>query len=85
MRIVFALAGATLLASAPAFADDLTAKPKQNDGEKVICHSEQIVGSHLSERVCRTKSEWDAARSNDKNMLDRRNGQLIVPKPKGSG
>jgi hypothetical protein len=81
---ILALTGAALFVSGAALAQT-TPAPSQDDRDKIVCRSERIVGSHLSERVCRSKSEWDAARYNDKHVLDRRNGELRAPKPKGNG
>lgn len=86
MRVFLAVTGAALFVSGPALAQAQSPKVTQNDdGDKVICKSERIIGSHLSDRVCRTKSDWDAARFNDKHTLDRRNGELRAPKLKNSG
>jgi hypothetical protein len=84
MRILLSLSLA-LFVSAPALADPQVTKPQQDDGDKVVCISENIVGSRISSRVCRTKREWDAARENDKRTLDRRNGEQRAPKPHGAG
>lgn len=50
--------------------------------EKMVCKSERFVGSHLSQRVCKPQSEWDAAKVNSKNLLDRKR-QLQVDLPSG--
>jgi hypothetical protein len=84
MRIFLALAGVMLIGAGPPPADPSLAKAKP-DADKMICHSEKIVGSNLSERVCRTKSDWDAARFNDQHTLDQRNGQLRAPPLKNGG
>ncbi len=86
MRILLAAAGATLFVSGAALAQSTAIQTSnQGDRDKVVCKSEPIIGSHLSERICRTKGEWDAARTTDQRVLDRRNGELRAPKPKGSG
>lgn len=86
LRILLALTGTALFASGAALAQPATTPASsQDERDKVVCKSERIVGSHLSERICRTKSDWEAARFNDKHMLDRRNGELTSPTRKGNG
>lgn len=79
--------GALLLASSPALSgpQPVASKPPKDPGDKVICISETMVGSRLSNRICRKKSEWDAAREAGKRLLDRRNGELRAPTPVGPG
>ena len=56
--------------SAPAFAEDSAEKPKVNDGDKVICKVDKSTGSAISERICKTRSVWQAERDNAKKYLD---------------
>jgi hypothetical protein len=84
MRILLTL-GIMLFASSPALADPQVDKPKQDPGDKMICISEAVIGSHMSDRVCHTKREWDATRQDSQHEIDLRNGELRAPKPKGAG
>ena len=43
---------------------------KVADGDRIICKSERFVGSHLGQRVCKTKMEWETARKQTKEFLD---------------
>ena len=89
MRIVLALTAAMLVMPASALAGTpapgTTAPARINDGDKIICKSERMVGSNLSTRICHTKAEWDAAREADKRTLDRRNGEQVNPTRRGDG
>ena len=53
--------------------------PKVADGDRIVCKSQRFVGSHLGQRVCKPKSDWDAGRKDAKDALDQR--QLRVNKP----
>lgn len=70
------------VASSPAPAP--AAKP-QADGDKIVCKSEKMVGSNISTRICRTKTEWEISRETNKRTLDRYNGELRAPTPRSSG
>ena len=87
MRIIPMLVGVALLTPQIALADPSQAPPapKKENGERKICVTEEFVGSMIPSRICKTKAEWDAARENSEHELDRRNGQLIMPIPKGTG
>ncbi len=43
----------------------------KDDSEKIVCKSERFVGSHLSERVCKTRGEWEAGRKSSKDALNK--------------
>lgn len=42
----------------PPAADATSAKP--NDGDKVICRTEQKTGQRFNSKVCHTKAQWAA-------------------------
>jgi hypothetical protein len=48
------LAIEVMVPATPVLAEE---KPKK-DSEKIVCKSERFVGSHMSTRVCKTRSEW---------------------------
>lgn len=76
MRILAIGLSAALLAAAPAMADTAPAKdeaakvasktkakpPEEVDanGEKLICRKEEVIGSILPKRVCRTQAQIEA-------------------------
>ena len=49
------------VASAPASASSAATPVK----EKKVCVSENVMGSIMPKRVCRTQAEWEAARKED--------------------
>ena len=50
---------ASLVISFPATAQ--TSEKKKSSGSKVICKSQEVTGSRvMSNRICKTKAEWDA-------------------------
>src|SRR3954447_14704373 len=53
------------------------ASRNKDDGQNIVCKSQQFVGSHLSERVCKTRSEWANGSTRDKRWLDQNNGTLL--------
>jgi hypothetical protein len=53
------------------------ASRNKDDGQKIVCKSQRFVGSHLSERVCKTQSEWANGSTRDKGWLDKNNGTLL--------
>lgn len=76
MRITATLSGlALLLAAAPAIAADspvaTDAKAKKNADDKVICRSERLVGSNMSQRICMTRREWRQSETAAKNTIER--------------
>ena len=59
------------LLSTPAFAqEESSEKKKVNDGDKIICKVDKTTGSAISERICKTRSVWQAERDNAKKYLD---------------
>ena len=52
--------------------------------ERVICKSKKFVGSNLSQRICKTESEWRAAREDAQRALDDRNRGGNYQQPRGS-
>ena len=57
----------------------------QDPSQKIVCKSERFVGSNMSSRICKTKLEWDQSKTQSKEILDRSNGEMRMPKPKGAG
>jgi hypothetical protein len=40
--------------------------------ERVICKSQKFVGSNLSQRICKTETEWRVGREDAQRALDER-------------
>ena len=49
------------------------------DGDRIVCKSERFVGSHMSQRVCKPKSDWETGKKNAKDALDRRQLRVNMP------
>jgi hypothetical protein len=56
-------------------------KPKE---ERIVCKSKKFVGSNLSQRICKTESEWRAGREDAQRALDDRNRGGNYQQPRGS-
>lgn len=57
------------------------AKPKE---ERVICKSKKFVGSNLSQRICKTETEWRVGKEDAQRALDDRNRGGNYQQPRGS-
>ena len=80
MSVLLWLAAA---AASSGTATPTAAAPAQADGDKIVCKAERFVGSHLSERICKPKSEWETGRKNAKDALNRR--KLVNPAQRNEG
>jgi hypothetical protein len=85
MRVSIAVAIAVLISSGPALAGDKDSEKTQDPSQKIVCKSERFVGSNLSTRICKTRAEWDLAKKESQELLDRRDGEMRAPKPHGNG
>jgi hypothetical protein len=68
MRIMLVLAGAAVLISVAAIAE----KPesaKKDDSQKIICKTEEYVGSLIPKRVCMTRADWEKQRQMEKDAI----------------
>lgn len=65
---------AACLSFAPAIcaADAARAQPiAKDEGSQVVCHREQVTGSHLPKKVCMTKAERERRRKADQQAMQR--------------
>lgn len=68
-------------AAANATASGQGAQPsKVADGDRIVCKSERFVGSHLAQRICKSKRDWEQGKKDAQDALQQR--QLRVDKPK---
>ena len=65
MFMLMAAAAAAGAAEAP------EAAPVKKDEDKVVCKSERFVGSHVSQRICKPRSEWETGRKSAKDALQK--------------
>ena len=52
--------------------------------ERVVCTSKKFVGSNLSQRICKTESEWRIGKEDAQRALDDRNRGGNYQQPRGS-
>lgn len=60
-----------------------TQAPVKADGDRIVCKSERFVGSHLSERICKPKSEWETGKKSAKDALNKL--KLVNPAERNEG
>ena len=70
--------------SAPAIAAD-TPKDKKRDPNKVICKVDKSTGSAISDRICKTRAEWDEEKFRTQEFLDDRGRVGQQQRPAGPG
>jgi hypothetical protein len=58
-----------------------TPPPKE---ERVICKSKKFVGSNVSQRICKTETEWRVGKEDAQRALDDRNRGGNYQQPRGS-
>jgi len=46
--------------------------PKKDNGSKMICKTEEFVGSRIPRRICMTQSQWDQGRADAHEIMDQR-------------
>lgn len=63
----------------PAAAGEGSDTSTGSDADKVICKKAAKTGSRFSEKVCKTKQEWDAIAQQARNDLQK--GQQAPPPP----
>jgi hypothetical protein len=57
--------------SGPAIAGDQT-KDKKGNPEKVVCKADKSTGSAISERICKTRAQWDEEKFQAREIMDDR-------------
>lgn len=90
MRNVLVVAAAAFLISgaAAASADNPDPAKKKDDGQKVVCKTEDVVGSMIPKRICMTRADWEKRRAEEKAYLDAqpfRRDQVDAPVVKPGG
>jgi|tagenome__1003787_1003787.scaffolds.fasta_scaffold20971069_3 hypothetical protein len=75
MHTILASSAAALLAATVASGQTESAPPapaKKDDGSKIVCKTEEFVGSKIPKRVCMTRSQWEQARQAAAEIMDER-------------
>jgi hypothetical protein len=81
MSAFVAMSLALMLLQAPA----MPAGKAEDPDQKIVCKSERFVGSKISQRICKTRAEWDFARRQAQELLDERQGQSTMTTPRPDG
>ncbi|MFC3070984.1 hypothetical protein [Phenylobacterium soli] len=63
--------------AAPAKAAGMTVDKKSND---YICHSEEVLGTHFKQKVCRSRSQAEDDKSESRQALQRIQGLSQIPR-----
>ena len=66
MRIAVCISAAlvSIVLAGPALAADPQQpqqKPKKDPSQQIVCQDDTYVGSHIPQRICKTRAEWDEA------------------------
>jgi hypothetical protein len=89
IAICISVAIASAMLSSSALAADpqqpQQVQPKKKDpSQQIICKDDTYVGSHIPDRVCKTRAEWDEAAKQSQQYLDRARVLPFSP-PKATG
>jgi len=83
MRIaILCVAASALVASAAVAGDNAEPKKTVDPSLKVVCKTEEVVGSKIPKRICLTRQQWDQIKDNAKEALEKREmwrGQKTIP------
>ena len=75
MTKLVAVAVASLIVTSPALSQNTTPAPAQNANPakpKLICESEQDIGSRLGrKRICHTAEEWQRIKSETRDAIEK--------------
>ena len=82
--LIMSVAVTAFVSSAAASADTKDAKKAIDPTLKVVCKTEDVVGSKIPTRICKTKAQWEAERFDTQHALDNR-AMWREAKPKAAG
>jgi hypothetical protein len=72
MRSVIILVATALIATGAAADPKDQKNAKKDDSQKIICKSEEFVGSMIPRRICMTKAKWDEGEFDAQRALDQK-------------
>jgi hypothetical protein len=73
MRILLAIGAVGLFISGPALAENgKNSDTRKASPDKIVCKTEEFVGSMIPRRICMKRSDWDQGAVAAKDALDRR-------------
>ncbi len=58
---------------------------EKDDGKKVVCRRENVVGTYMSRKICRTREQIDADRAKAQWEMDQINRMGRNPPPSSEG
>jgi len=71
------MADATAAPTTPAAPGAASAQPaKKAEGQQMVCHTEQVLGSRLPVKKCRTAEQAAAEKQDARDQLDRAQGAM---------
>jgi len=76
------------VAASASAADSQDPAKKKDDSQKVVCKTEDVVGSMIPKRICMTRENWAKRRAEEKEFLDAepfRRDQIDAPQVKPGG
>jgi hypothetical protein len=83
MRVVILWAAATAFLASAAIAGEKPQQSKKDaDLNKILCRTEDVVGSKIPKRICMTRLQWDEMKTHAREELDERSlrqGQKTIP------
>ena len=85
MRTILACPAVALLVATAAPAQTVSTpapQAKKDDGSKIVCKTEEFVGSRIPKRICMTRSQWEQGRQKAAEIMDQRQ---MWKETKGSG
>lgn len=68
-------AAPTAPAGAAQAANTPQAVPREEEGQRMVCRRERLVGSNRPQRICMTSAEWQQARDTSREVAERMNRQ----------
>ena len=79
-KFLLVVAVVAVVASAAAYADGTSGAPsggaKDDPGNKIVCKTETVTGSHFTKRTCHTVREWETMRRAARETMERTNGKM---------
>lgn len=73
MRVAVLCGAATAFLGSAAIAGDSPPQPRKvSDPNKILCRTEEVVGSKIPKRICLTRQQWDEMKDHARDELEKR-------------
>lgn len=82
MRVATLCASATAFLASAAIAGDNPQPKRIADPNKIVCRTEEVVGSKIPKRICLTRQQWDKIKDDARDALNDRSlrqGEKSIP------